>query len=242
MDNATRWNSVYRMLTRALNVRERLTKFVREHKPQNTAGGDPHSERYRPQNERLTAKDWIFLERLYSALEAFYAATMVTQGYEPWLSDWFTTLHWLLNEVNDWKVDALEEQGDEHLAACLGASWNKIEKHYKLVDNMHVYYAAILLNPTLKTAKLRQMWSSNPDTAPWVSQVEEYVKTMWRTQYKPANRASTACTTRTLLLAGYRVLNASEQTPPPIQLTPLRHIYRSIRSHSKRTTLARALT
>jgi hypothetical protein len=58
---------------------------------------------------------------------------------------------------------------------------------------MHVYYAAILLNPTLKTAKLREMWSNNPDTAPWVSQVEEYVKAMWRTQYKPANRASTTC-------------------------------------------------
>lgn len=192
MDNATRWNSVYRMLTRALNVRERLTKFVREHKPQNTTGGEPQSERYRPQNERLTAKDWTFLERLHSALEAFYAATMVTQGHEPWLSDWFTTLHWLLNEVYAWKVDALEEQGDEHLAACLGASWNKIEKYYKLVDNAHVYYAAILLNPTLKTAKLREMWSSE-ETAPWVSQVEEYVKAIWRTQYKPIYQPSTIC-------------------------------------------------
>ena len=44
MDNATRWNSVYRMLTRALNVRERLTKFVREHQPENTL--DP--DKYRP--------------------------------------------------------------------------------------------------------------------------------------------------------------------------------------------------
>ena len=56
---------------------------------------------------------------------------------------------------------------------------------------MHVYYAAILLDSTLKTAKLRQMWSGDPNIAPWVSQVEEYVKAMWRTQYKPANRAST---------------------------------------------------
>jgi hypothetical protein len=193
MDNATRWNSVHRMLTRALNVRERLTKFVREHKPQDTSGGDPQKQRYRPQNERLTLNDWHHLERLHGALEAFYAAAMVTQGYEPWLSDWFTTLHWLLNEVNDWKVDAIEEQGDEHLATCLGASWNKIEKYYKLVDTMPLYYAAILLNPTLKTAKLRQMWSNNPATAPWVSQVEEHVKAIWRTQYKPSQRPSTTC-------------------------------------------------
>jgi hypothetical protein len=79
MDNATRWNSVYRMLTRALNVRERLAKFVREHQPEYTL--DP--DKYRPQKERLTPNDWFFLERLHSALEAFYAATIVTQGYEP---------------------------------------------------------------------------------------------------------------------------------------------------------------
>ena len=56
---------------------------------------------------------------------------------------------------------------------------------------MHVYYAAILLDPTLKTAKLRQMWLGDPKTAPWVSQVEEHVKAIWRTQYKPANKTST---------------------------------------------------
>jgi hypothetical protein len=36
MDNATRWNSVYRMLNRALDVKERLVKFVREHRPDST--------------------------------------------------------------------------------------------------------------------------------------------------------------------------------------------------------------
>jgi hypothetical protein len=54
-------------------------------------------------------------------------------------------------EIDDWRVDAKDIQGDDYLATCLTASWNKMEKYYKLVDDTPVYYAAILLNPTLKT-------------------------------------------------------------------------------------------
>lgn len=166
------------MLDRAVDVKQRLVKFVRDHKPDINA-------QYTPQSDRLTPKDWLFIERLRMALEAYQAATLHTQGYRPWLSDWFTTLHWLMGEIDDWRVDAKDVQGDDYLAACLTASWNKMEKYYKLVDETPVYYAAILLNPTLKTQKLREMWNTD-DTIPWVSIIEDKVKAMWRTHYKPA--------------------------------------------------------
>jgi hypothetical protein len=170
------------MLDRAVDVKQRLVKFVKDHRPDNTTG-------YTPQDDRLTPKDWHFIERLRTTLEAYQAATLHTQGLQPWLSDWFSTLHWLMNEIDDWRVDALDVQGDEYLATCLTASWNKIEKYYKLVDETPVYYAAILLNPTLKTQKLREMWHTD-DTIPWITLVEDKVKTMWRTQYKPAFQRS----------------------------------------------------
>ena len=138
------WNSVYRMLNRALCVQERLSKFCRDHKP------------------------------VKKALETFEAATIVNQGYDVWLSDWFITIDRLLNRIHDWKMDALEVQGDEELAACFTASWNKIEKYYKLVDQTSVYYAAILLNPTLKRQKLREMWRTN-EQRPWIEPVIQQV-------------------------------------------------------------------
>jgi hypothetical protein len=49
VDNATRWNSVYRMLDRALTIKERLTRFVRIHKPD--------IDGYNPQKDRITAAD-----------------------------------------------------------------------------------------------------------------------------------------------------------------------------------------
>ena len=80
-------------------------------------------------------------------------------------------------EINDWQADALEVQGDSYLATCFEASWLKMEKYYKLVDETPVYYAAILLNPTLKTQKLREMWYTD-DTIPWIAMVVDKVKTM----------------------------------------------------------------
>lgn len=179
IDNATRWNSVHRMLDRAITLKERLTRFVRTHKPDTDA--------YYPQKDRITTTDWIFIERLRDALRSFEAATLQTQGCKPILSDWFQTLHWLLNEIDRWRVDALEEQDDERLSLCFGTSWRKIEKYYKLVDDTPVYYAAIILHPGLKIRKLQEMWHTD-ETAPWVSEVVEKVKAIWRRQYKPTSQ------------------------------------------------------
>ena len=154
MDNATRWNSVYRMLIRALHVKERLTKFTRDHTP------DP-SASYTPFEDRLLKADWSYITKLKRALQAYDAATMVNQGHDAWLSDWFLSLHLLLDKINRWKNEAVEVDGDERLAAAFTSPWNKVEKYYKLVDQTPIYYAAILLNPTLKLQRLQQLWKTN---------------------------------------------------------------------------------
>jgi hypothetical protein len=173
------------MLDRALNVKERLIKFVKEHEP-----GDSE---YQPRNERLLPKDWIYINRLRMALKAFETATLETQGYRPWLSDWFITLHVLMSELYDWQVDAQEVQGDTHLALCFSTAWRKLEKYYKLVDQTPVYYAAILLNPTQKTQKLRELWHT-PDTRLWIEPTIQKVRAMWQQQYRPVYRATTSTT------------------------------------------------
>jgi hypothetical protein len=165
------------MLNRAFCVQERITKFVRSHK------ADPEAI-YQPWNDRLVKGDWTHLERLKKALQSFEAATIVNQGHDAYLSGWFTTLHTLLNSLDNWKIHAVEVLGDDELAACFTASWNKIEKYYKLVDRTPVYYAAILLDPTLKLQKLREMWHTD-ETRPWIEPVVELVRQMWLTDYKP---------------------------------------------------------
>lgn len=79
-------------LTRALNTKERIMKFRQSHKPAATA-------KWKPKDESLTPSDWYHFEKIHSCLEAFYAATMTTEGFNPLLDDWFMSLHSLMNEI-----------------------------------------------------------------------------------------------------------------------------------------------
>jgi len=55
-----------------------------------------------------------------------------------------------LNKIDNWRCEAQDELYDEALTTALTTCWNKLKKYYKLADETPVYYAAIVLNPTLK--------------------------------------------------------------------------------------------
>lgn len=167
-------------------MKERINKFIRLHQP-------ARDSKYRPQDDRLTPTDWLFIERMHSCLKSYYAATIVTEGHRPLLHQWFTTLQWLMDKVDAWKQDAIDLMQDDYVAACLTALWNKIEKYYILVDSMPVYYAAIMLNPTYKTHWFRQNWQTEEKLL-WIPIVEEKVKAIWRSQYKSNNSSSSSLT------------------------------------------------
>lgn len=101
-----------------------------------------------------------------------------------------------MDVIDAWKQEAIDLMEDEHIAACLTASWNKIEKYYILVDSSPVYYAAIMLNPTRKMQWFRQNWATEAKL-PWIAIVKEKVKGIWRSQYKSSSSATTTTTTTT---------------------------------------------
>lgn len=160
-------------LTRALNTKERLIKFRKDHVPAANA-------KWKPKDDTLTPSDWYHFERLHGCLEAFYAATMVTEGYRPTLDEWFTSLHGLMNEINIWEVEARDEMGDIGLETALHAAWLKVEKYYSLTDSMPVYYAAIVLNPTLKTRWFYDQWTDD-EQLKWIQPAIDKVRTLWFT-------------------------------------------------------------
>ena len=133
--------------------------------------------KYKP--ERITADDWENLETIHSILESFYAATKTTEGSQTLLHTWFMTLQWLIHEIDAWR----QELNDEYMVACLTASWNKIKKYYILADQTPIYYAAVMLNPTLKMQWFRQVWDTD-EKAPWILFVQEKVKAIWLSEYK----------------------------------------------------------
>lgn len=174
-DNSTRWNSMFLALTRALNTKERLIKFRAAHKPAANA-------KWKPKDENLTPSDWYHFEKIHGCLESFYAATMTTEGHKPLLTEWFQSLHALMGEIWTWEVEARDELSDPALELALHAAWLKIEKYYKLADDMPVYYAAIILDPTLKDRWLAQIWTDDKQRT-WIKPTVDKVRAMW-SQYR----------------------------------------------------------
>lgn len=88
---------------------------------------------------------------------------MTNEGTKALLSDWYITLHYLLKELYDWRKEAEDDRHDEELAKSLTASWLKVEKYYKLVDETPMYYAAIVLNPMYKMVWFHENWTSEEE-------------------------------------------------------------------------------
>lgn len=105
------------------------------------------------------------------------------------LDDWFMTIQTLMDKIQIWKVHAAKELEDDFFVACLTASWLNVEKYYKKVDDMPVYYAAIVLNPTLKMQWFKEAWRMDEQQS-WILMVEQKVKQLWRQQYKHTTTAT----------------------------------------------------
>jgi hypothetical protein len=114
-----------------LNIRERINKFVRTHRPL------PYAQ-YCPQTDALKPAKWRYLERIHTCLEAFYACTKDNKGYSPVLSDWFSSLHHLFNELDAWQQEARDHMGQQALEVALHSAWLKLEKYYKLTARQSI--------------------------------------------------------------------------------------------------------
>jgi hypothetical protein len=168
---------MHRAIGRVLNTKERLLKFIKQHKP-------ARDSKYRPIDDRLTPAEWVFIERLHTCLEEYFQATKQSEGHRPLLCDWFMTLHHLFNLVDAWQQEAKDYLKDKRLEQSLKASWLKLEKYYKLADETPIYYAAIVLNPLLKTHWFHQYWTS-PEQQQWIQPVIEQIRAIWRADFKP---------------------------------------------------------
>ncbi|KAM4061992.1 transposase-like protein [Hirsutella rhossiliensis] len=77
VDGKTRWNSIYMMIKRALELRCAIELYQsRWQKPKN----DPDHRDLPVTNDFLNAGDWVELERFYEFLKPFYILTKTIEG------------------------------------------------------------------------------------------------------------------------------------------------------------------
>ncbi|KAJ4175316.1 hypothetical protein NW754_16783 [Fusarium falciforme] len=116
-NNATRWNSTYMMIERALIKQSELNSFIQE------LGLEADASRRVPTADILTSDDWKALREVLHILEPIYNMTMRTQGWgtsgsHGRLWEVMTGMEFILEHLEDWR--ALYDEESAHLAAEVG--------------------------------------------------------------------------------------------------------------------------
>ncbi|KAK4077565.1 hypothetical protein Purlil1_12327 [Purpureocillium lilacinum] len=147
----TRWNSIYMMINRALELRSAIELYQsRWQKPKN----DPvHRELTK---DFLGAADWAELERFHNFLKPFYVLTKTMEGNannagaEGGHGAVWETLKTMDYLFVKFKQAAEETRFEEpsHFKSGIDCGWRKLEDYYVKTDRTPVYRAALALHPS----------------------------------------------------------------------------------------------
>lgn len=175
LDNATRWNSQYNAIERALQLKERVILY---------------QNRYDdiPESDFLTKQDWKELDEIYTALKPFQQATDIVQGRAGngrygsiW--EWLVVveaLHGYLEKVVQSYIAKKEEE--HHLCRAHQYAWEKLNKWYRRSDLSHtIYAAATLLVPHCRMDYFNRNWSATKQIK---NTMLKKVKAEWTANYK----------------------------------------------------------
>jgi hypothetical protein len=137
----------------------------------------------------MKPQHWQQLDRIHNALSTFEVATMDAQGNSPHLHEWYPTISFMLNTIDEFKVEfAAEAQEDasfNYISQCCDHAWHKIEKYYKLCDQAPMLYAAVYLNPMFKAEWFKKQWANGTkEQQCWIQDVRKRVFDLWETEYK----------------------------------------------------------
>lgn len=190
-DNATRWNSAYDMIDRALKKRANVERFIE------SSIYEVNKNKIVPVEDRLTKGDWLTLEETHSILEPFYSQTQRLQSkredgthgsaWEAYISCEFLLKH-ILDKRQQYSVvqGEAESESRRHIRTSIENCWAKLDDYYKLLDDLPVYMGALVLHPGYKLAFIEKIWAGKRI---WLENARKSVKRLWETGWKGRHSA-----------------------------------------------------
>ncbi|KAG6988733.1 hypothetical protein FOFC_20727 [Fusarium oxysporum] len=182
VDGKTRWNSIYNMIKRSLELRSAIELYQsRWQKPKN----DPvHRDLTK---DFLNAADWAELERFHDFLKPFYILTKTMEGNasKPGVEGghgavWETlkTMDYLFVKF---KQAAEETQFEEpsHFKSGIDCGWAKLEDYYVKSDRTPVYRAALALHPSYGYDYFERHWKTAMDRPQWYNDMQSAVGSLF---------------------------------------------------------------
>lgn len=178
-DNTTRWTSFFDALKRALNLKDRIERFCKSHKPAGSEKG--------LRDDFLNRDHWHQINRTHDILTFFNTAILKAEGHKGYLSIWYRLLHWLMNEIQilqeDLSLDQNSDQSFLYLRSNLDHAFHKATKYFKLCDDAPIYFLAILVDPSQKQHFFNMLWKDwnkrNTQDQRYYHDVTRWAKELW---------------------------------------------------------------
>ena len=172
-DNATRWNSWYIAVERAL--RPLMKVAIRDF-----CDADLNLRA-----ERLSPDDWDNLTDIFTFLGPFYDVTMATQGIFDAIDRVLPGMDFLLAHLEQ---ERRRWAKDGWMGHRVDAAWQKLVQYYERTDATVAYFAATVLNPIYKTGYFTKNWNTGPLRAA-ARKLKGELEALWQERYRPATRA-----------------------------------------------------
>lgn len=169
MDNDTRWNSWYKMILVALELRAAITKYQEEYV-------DEFDE-----EDIINATDWKALDNAREFLQPFQRVIKETEGDKATLDKVLYTMDFM---IEHFKMSLVKYAANSKLCDCIRTSWHAFDKYYLKTDQVTAYGAALLLAPHRRKAYITRNWKAS-----WRKPVIDAARKLWMTYYKDKFKA-----------------------------------------------------
>ena len=146
MDNETRWNSWYKIILVALELRAAIGKYQEEYINEFN------------EEDILNATDWKALESIRDFLQPFKRVIKETEGDYITLNKVLYTIDFI---VEHFKISLEKYATNPKLCDCIRISWHAFDKYYLKTDEVTAYSAALLLAPHWRMNYITCNWKAS---------------------------------------------------------------------------------
>ncbi len=194
INNATRWNSWYLLIKRAVSMRSKIIEICRHHKKE-----------FSNSKDILTEEEWEQLKGTEEFLQPFYQAILKGQQEFASLNQALFFMDVLFKHFEEAKVCDLTSgfkythnswqcQYAENavLKNSINMGWIQLRKYYKKTDECPAYATALLLYPAYRAKYININWLEE-----WRPSAFESARTIWA-EYKDHPVTSRLQSTRVL--------------------------------------------
>jgi hAT family C-terminal dimerisation region len=183
-DGGVRWNSVYHMLKRCLQLKDAVDLFFIRY--------DPGTDEYDTYPDRLSDSDWIEVRKYVEFLGYFHHITLYIEGNGSYgcLFDTVVCLNFLHKEIERAVADTECDPADSFFRNAVRMGQQKLNTYWEILileDAPSYYAAATILHPEYRHKWFQYQWSRHPL---YYKKAEKSIWAIWD-NYVKAEEAST---------------------------------------------------